>query len=113
MTQPDVPLAFVRLAGGAAAIPPGSAKAFPVGRYEVAVFNLDGEYFGLENACPHQGGPLADGWIDGAEVTCPWHGWCFRIRTGQMTLGQFACVPRFDVRREGDDLLVAAEPQHD
>ena len=92
------------------ALPPGSARAFAVGRYDVAVFHVDGEYYALENACPHQGGPIADGWIEERTVTCPWHAWCFDLQTGKMTLGDFAWIARFEVRVEGDGIYVATEP---
>ena len=100
---------FIRVSASDA-LPPGSARAFPVGRYDVAVFHVDGEYFALENACPHQGGPIADGWIEERTVTCPWHAWCFDLQTGKMTLGDFAWIPRFEVRVEGDGIYVATEP---
>ena len=91
-------------------IPPGAGRAFPVGRYEVAVFNVGGELYAIENNCPHQGGPLADGWMEGALVTCPWHGWCFDVRSGKMTLGEFAVVPRFELQVRGEDVYVSTEP---
>jgi nitrite reductase/ring-hydroxylating ferredoxin subunit len=109
MTEPDALPAFVRIAK-TAEIPPGAGRGFAVGRYEVAVFNIDGDFYAIENSCPHQGGPLADGWVEGALVTCPWHGWCFDVRTGKMTLGDFAQVPRFEVRVQGGELYVATEP---
>jgi nitrite reductase/ring-hydroxylating ferredoxin subunit len=92
-------------------IAPGAARAFTIGRYEIAVFNVDGAFYAIENTCPHQGGPLADGWMEGPLVTCPWHGWCFDVRTGKMTLGEFASVPRFELQVRGDDLFVSTEPQ--
>ena len=88
----------------------GTARAVRAGRYEVAVFNVNGEFFALENTCPHQGGPLADGWLEGALITCPWHGWCFDVRSGRMTLGDYARVRRFAVVSEGSDMLVSTEP---
>lgn len=91
-------------------VPRGSARAVTVGRYEVALFNVDGNFYALENACPHQGGPIADGWVAGLTVTCPWHAWCFDLRSGKMTLGDFAWIPRFDVRIEDDGIFVATEP---
>lgn len=109
MIQPDMPSAFERIPG-AAEIPAGAGRAFSVGRYEVAVFNVGGELFALENSCPHQGGPLADGWLEASLVTCPWHGWCFDVRTGRMTLGNFARVTRFAVERDGSDLLIGTQP---
>jgi nitrite reductase/ring-hydroxylating ferredoxin subunit len=109
MIQPDLPADFERFPD-AANIAAGSARAFSVGRYEVAVFNVAGELFALENSCPHQGGPLADGWLEDSLVTCPWHGWCFDVQTGKMTLGDFARVTRFAVQRDGGDLLLGTEP---
>lgn len=101
---------FVRVSP-AAALLPGQSRAVTVGRYEVALFNVAGDVYALENACPHQGGPLADGFLEGELVTCPWHAWCFDVRTGKMTLGDFANVPRFEVRIENGSIMVATEPQ--
>jgi 3-phenylpropionate/trans-cinnamate dioxygenase ferredoxin subunit len=80
-------------------IPPGNRKLFVIKGRPIAIFNLDGEYFGLLNRCPHQGGSLCDGVVtgllespepgsytysrQGEIVRCPWHGWEFDIRTGQ------------------------------
>ena len=102
-------MSFVRIAA-AAEIPPGAGRAFALGRYEIAVFNVGGAYYALENTCPHPGGPIADGWLEGAEVTCPWHGWCFDVRSGKMTLGDFARITRFAMERRGEDLYVDTEP---
>jgi nitrite reductase/ring-hydroxylating ferredoxin subunit len=92
-------------------IPPGQAKAYVVGDLEIAVFNVDGQFHAIENACPHQGGPLADGWIDGNVVTCPWHAWCFDVRDGRMTLGGYTSVDAFDVQVEGSTISVWSEPR--
>jgi nitrite reductase (NADH) small subunit len=91
-------------------VPPGKARAFNVGRYEIALFNVGGNYYALENACPHQGGPIAEGWVENLTVTCPWHAWCFDLRTGSLTMGDFALIPRFEVRVEQDGVYLSAEP---
>jgi len=101
---------FERVAD-ASEVPAGTSKAFAVGRFEVAVFNVGGTFYGLENCCPHQGGPLADGWLEGAQITCPWHAWCFDVRDGKMTLGDFARVPRFAVKELDGAILVRTEPE--
>jgi 3-phenylpropionate/trans-cinnamate dioxygenase ferredoxin subunit len=80
-------------------IPPGSHKLVTVKGRPIAIFNLSGEFFGLFNRCPHQGGSLCDGVVTGLLqssepgvfsysrkgeiIRCPWHGWEFDIRTGQ------------------------------
>jgi NAD(P)H-dependent nitrite reductase small subunit len=92
-------------------VAPGTGKAVVVGEREIALFNVEGRYYALDNTCPHQGGPLAEGWLDGAVVTCPWHAWTFKLSDGKMTLGDFACVDTFDVRVEGDDIRVSRTPQ--
>ncbi len=79
-------------------VAPGTAKTVVVGDREVALFNVDGTFYALDNTCPHQGGPLAEGWVENGRVTCPWHAWTFNLSDGSMTLGDFACVDTFDVR---------------
>lgn len=50
---------------------------------EIALFKVDGKVFALENSCPHMGGPLGEGDLEGCVVTCPWHGWQFDVTTGE------------------------------
>jgi nitrite reductase/ring-hydroxylating ferredoxin subunit len=102
--------AFVKVAN-VADIPPGKAMSCVVGDYEVALFNVAGSFYAIENSCPHQGGPLAEGWFEGKTVVCPWHAWCFDVTTGNMTLGEFATVPAFEVQVEGSTIAIASEPR--
>jgi nitrite reductase (NADH) small subunit len=64
-------------------IPQGKCKTLllPDGR-ERALFHRDGSFFALDNACPHEGGPLGEGEVSDGIVTCPWHGWTFDLKTG-------------------------------
>jgi nitrite reductase (NADH) small subunit len=101
---------LVRVAA-AAEIPPGHAKAVMVGDREIGIFNVGGAFYAIENTCPHQGGPLAEGWVEDAIVTCPWHGWCFDVRTGRMTLGDFCSVERFATVVERGEVLVSVDPE--
>jgi nitrite reductase/ring-hydroxylating ferredoxin subunit len=100
---------FVQVAS-VADIPAGEARAYIVGDREVAVFNVDGTYHAIENGCPHQGGPLAEGFLEGTIVTCPWHAWCFDVTDGKMTMG-FSSVDAFDVQVEGSAIRVSDEPR--
>ncbi len=66
-------------------IPIGSAKCVEVEGKEIALFNLEGEYYAIDNTCTHRGGPLGEGEVIGEEVECPWHGAMFNIKSGEVT----------------------------
>lgn len=74
---------FIRVAA-VGDIPEGSAKQVEVGGRKIAVFNVEGTFYAIDNTCTHDGGPLADGTLEGHEVTCPWHGALFDVRTGEV-----------------------------
>lgn len=107
-------------------IPPGARKIVNVAGISIGVFNIGGEFFGLRNRCPHQGGPLCEGLLwglweapepgniaysrRGEILTCGWHGWEFDVRTGQSWCDPVRLrVRAYDVRVEpGAALLVEA-----
>lgn len=62
---------------------PGSCLSVEVEGIGVALFNVDGNIYALDNTCPHAGGPLGEGLLHGDVVECPWHGWQFNVRTGE------------------------------
>ena len=81
---------------------PGTHRIVDVDGAQVAVFNLDGEYFAIEDVCTHDGGILTGGPVDGDQVVCPRHGARFSIRTGAaLTPPAFEPVSKFPVRVEG------------
>jgi nitrite reductase (NADH) small subunit len=88
-----------------------TGMAVVVGSREIALFNAGGTLYALDNTCPHQGGPLAEGWIEGTRVTCPWHAWTFELSDGSMTLGDYASVDTFAVRIRGDQVQVSRTPR--
>lgn len=63
-------------------IEPGTAKLVEVDGTEIALFNLNGEYYALANECSHIGGSLCEGDIEDNKVICPWHGAEFDIKSG-------------------------------
>lgn len=89
-------------------IPPGSAKLVEVVDVRIAIFNLGGELYAIEDVCTHDGGPLVEGTIiEGCLVECPRHGARFDIRTGAaVRLPAFEATNTYDVRVEGDDVWV-------
>ena len=64
-------------------LPEGRVKTVSCGTQSVCLTHHQGRYGALDNACPHQGGPLGEGSIENGWLRCPWHGWEFDIRTGQ------------------------------
>lgn len=85
----------------------GSAKLVQLGGRSLALFKVEGEVYAIDNTCTHDGGPLAEGEVEGHEVTCPWHGAVFDIRTGAV-LGPPAGenVASYHVRVNGPDIEV-------
>jgi nitrite reductase/ring-hydroxylating ferredoxin subunit len=68
--------------GVVADVPPGTGAVVAAEAMTLAVFNVDGSYHAVDNACPHRGGPLGEGDLDGRVVACPWHGWAWDVTSG-------------------------------
>jgi nitrite reductase (NADH) small subunit len=94
--------------GRAADVPELEGRSVQFGARRVAIFRLPAGWAAVDHACPHQGGPLADGPLDGTLVTCPWHGWQFDVRTGKTPLNGKLRQATYEVKVEGRDVLVAA-----
>ncbi len=75
----------------------------------VCLARLDGDLHALDNWCPHRRGPLGQGWIEGKAVVCPWHSWAFDLKSGVAEPPDRAQVDTFEVRVEGEDVLVDLE----
>lgn len=88
-------------------IAPGQARRVEVHGKRIALFNVDGNLYALDDTCTHRGGPLSEGVIAGELVTCPWHGATFNVRTGEV-VGPPARqgVARYSVRVTGIDIEV-------
>ena len=81
-------------------IPPREGRAVLLDGREVAVFNLGGRFLALENSCPHRGGPLADGILNGDKVVCPLHARKVCLKSGAMEKAEAhePCVQTYSVR---------------
>jgi len=101
---------FVRVASKAELDELEGGKLVEVGGRAIAIFNLGGRYYAIDNVCPHRGGPLSEGTIAGDDVICPWHGARFSIKTGAV-LGPPAMqgVKSFPVRVTGEVVEVEIE----
>ena len=87
---------------------PGGKKLTEVGGRPIALFNVDGKFYAIDDVCTHDGGPLAEGQLSGCEIMCPRHGARFDVRTGQalcMPAVEPVAVHATEIR--GDDVYVA------
>ena len=87
-------------------LPPGRAAEVTVEDQEVALFNVDGTFHALANRCPHRGGPLGRGYVDGRQVSCPEHNWTFDVTTGENVVSPDMCVPRHEIKVEEGQVWV-------
>ena len=63
-------------------VPVGQGLVVQAGDRTLALFNVDGAYHAIDNVCPHRGGPMGDGDLEGRLAICPWHGWRWDVTTG-------------------------------
>jgi 3-phenylpropionate/trans-cinnamate dioxygenase ferredoxin component len=68
-------------------LPPGRALAVELGRRSLALFNVGGRLYAIDDTCSHSGGPLSEGEVEGSQVVCPWHGARFELESGR------SCTP--------------------
>jgi nitrite reductase (NADH) small subunit len=101
---------WVRLCGLAEAPAVGQLKAAEVNGVSVCLANVAGELSALDNCCPHRGAPLAEGWLEGQSVVCPWHSWTFSLKTGEAEYPVHERVAVIPVKTDGEDVLVQLEP---
>jgi len=65
-------------------VKPGESKLVELEGKSIALFNVDGTFYALDDACPHSGGPLSEGRLQGTRVTCSWHGSIFDVTDGKV-----------------------------
>jgi len=88
-------------------IPEGGRKIVRLGDQAIGLFHIAGRYCAIEDVCTHDGGPVAEGVVEGHVIECPRHGAKFDLCSGAaLTLPAVVPVPTFEVRIEGDDIQV-------
>ncbi len=91
-------------------IPEAEGRCFPVNGTMVGVFLHNGEYFAMNDFCPHMGASLSESPVatDGS-VMCPWHAWCFSIKDGTWLDNRKSTIksPTYPVRLEGSEIQVS------
>jgi NAD(P)H-dependent nitrite reductase small subunit len=86
---------------------PGQCRVVEVNGNEVAVFNLNGTFYAIDNMCAHQGGPLGEGLLEGETVICPWHSWKYNVTTGICSTNPSRKVKTYSVKIENGQIQVA------
>jgi nitrite reductase/ring-hydroxylating ferredoxin subunit len=92
-------------------LPAGRGVVIEVGGRAIALFNVNGEFFALDNTCMHRGGPLGEGFVDQNNLTvqCPWHGWIYSLASGASPIDSMAKVEKFEVKVEGEEVMIALD----
>ena len=87
-------------------IPAGEGRVVEAEGVTLALFNVDGVFYAIDNRCAHRGGPLGEGELEGRVVTCPWHAWRWDVTTGANANNPAVRVACYPVRVEGGAVLV-------
>jgi len=87
-------------------LPVGRARVCTIGTQRIALYHTARGFFASGNTCPHRGGPLGEGDIIGNEIICPWHLWGFDVATGECGGNPELTIPTYEVRIEGESILV-------
>jgi len=88
-------------------LPPGSRAVYDINGLYVAIFNVNGRYYAIEDRCTHDDGPLAEGELNGATIECPRHGATFDVTTGAvLSLPAVKPVARYATRVVGNEVQV-------
>jgi nitrite reductase/ring-hydroxylating ferredoxin subunit len=91
-------------------LPAGQIKGVKVGKQEIALYNLEGEFYATDNVCSHAYAQLSDGFIERGQIVCPLHAGCFDIKTGKAVEPPAEeDIKTFPIRLNGDEIQVAVD----
>jgi len=98
---------FIKVAS-VADVTEGAGKTVEVAGKQIALFNVGGKFYAIDNACKHRGGPLGEGEVDGSTVICPWHGWEYDVTTGVNLDDASVKLGCYPVKVENTDIMIEA-----
>jgi glycine betaine catabolism B len=94
-------------------IQPSHMKEVQLDGQNICLVNVEGKYYAINNICTHEGGPLADGTLEGYEVECPWHGSKFDVRTGEVKEPPASePEPTYQVKLDGSNVLIKKQDKN-
>lgn len=94
------------LAAKASEVAPGTIREVKVGSTMVALANVGGAFYAINNTCLHRGGPLGQGALESKTVTCPWHGWQYDVTTGKASMNPNVGVACYATEIRDDEVFV-------
>jgi nitrite reductase/ring-hydroxylating ferredoxin subunit len=83
---------------------PGKSRVVEMKGKSIALFNIDGTLFAVDNVCLHMGGPIGEGSLSGSVVTCPWHGWQYNVENGVKISDPEKKLKTYEVVVEGEEI---------
>ena len=84
---------------------PGKGKVVQTNGRLLALYNVDGDFYALDNTCLHHGGPVGEGDLEGTIVTCPWHGFQYDVTTGSNVFDPEVGIETFAVRVDAENVV--------
>ncbi len=87
-------------------VKPGRGFGTKLDKVFIGIYCIDGEYYAIDDVCPHMGGSLHHGFMNDCVVSCPLHMWEFDVKTGESVWPGSLNIPAYPVKIEGDDILV-------
>lgn len=96
---------FVRICGKADLPASSEAREIAVAERMLCIANENGSISVMDNVCPHRGGPLGQGMLEGGKLICPWHAWAFDLKSGEAVHAPQVKVPVYEIKLDGEDVL--------
>jgi nitrite reductase/ring-hydroxylating ferredoxin subunit len=93
-------------------IPAGSIREFQVDGHTLAIANVEGKFYAIDNTCLHRGGPLGQGTLAGKIVTCPWHSWQYDVTSGKVAQNPAVGVACYNLEVRGEDIWAELSVNH-
>jgi nitrite reductase (NADH) small subunit len=87
-------------------IAPNKSKTINLNGRTVGIYQINGQFYAVDDFCPHKGAPLHEGQLLGTLIMCPWHRWTFDLASGHCVTHPGTHIPCFEVKIEGDDILL-------
>ena len=84
----------------------GCGRSVEINGKPLALFNVEGGFYAINDICGHRGGTLGEGELDGKTVICPWHGWRYNVTTGENELVPDLPTQKYELKIDGEDILV-------